>query len=92
MVLSIDFLRYFIGAGLIWLLLGLLPTRWLEQRRILHGRPRPGQMRREFGYSLATVLIFASTGVMLFLMTQSGWVDYGTWLRAAGPGGGPAWP
>lgn len=71
-ILVIDFLRYLLGAGLVWLLVNVLLRRRLAGRRILDGAPRPGQVRREFVYSLSTVLIFASTGMLLWLFAATG--------------------
>ena len=72
-ILGIDLLRYLLGAGLVWLVVNVLLHRWLADRRILGGAPRPGQIRREFIYSLSTVLIFAANGTMLWLLIANGW-------------------
>jgi len=71
-ILTIDFLRYFLAAGLIWLIVTVF-RRTLAARRILGGTPRAGQMRREFIYSLSTVTIFAATGTLVFLGSMVGW-------------------
>ena len=72
-ILGIDFLRYALAAGLVWLVVNVLLRRQLAGRRILDGVPRPGQMRREFIYSMSTVLIFAANGTLVWLMAASGW-------------------
>ena len=71
-ILGVDFLRYAVAAGLVWLLVNVLLKQRLAGRRILEAEPRPGQVRREFTYSVSTVLIFAANGVMLYLLATSG--------------------
>lgn len=71
-VLASDFLRYFLVAGAVWLLVEVLLRRRLAGRRILDATRQPGQRRREFTYSLATVVVFAATGVLTWLLTASG--------------------
>jgi Delta7-sterol 5-desaturase len=71
---GIDLLRYLLGAGLVWLVVNVLLHRQLSSRRILDAQPRPGQVRREFAYSMSTVLVFAANGAMLWLLIEHGWV------------------
>ena len=71
-ILGIDFLRYALGAGLVWLVVNVLLRHRLAGRRILDGAPQSGQVRRELAYSLSTVLIFAANGIMLWLMAANG--------------------
>lgn len=72
MIFSVDLLRYVLVAGTTWLLVGVFLRERLRSRRIGAGEPRPGQKRREFGYSLSTVAIFAANGLMLWLFAQNG--------------------
>ena len=65
-ILAIDFLRYGLAAGTVWLLVEVLLGRRLAGRRILDGTRQPGQVRREFSYSIATVVIFAANGMLIF--------------------------
>jgi lathosterol oxidase len=69
---SMDLLRYLLAAGSVWLLVSVLLRHRLRGRRILGSEPRAGQIRRELTYSLATVVIFASHGVMLWLWAAKG--------------------
>jgi sterol desaturase/sphingolipid hydroxylase (fatty acid hydroxylase superfamily) len=69
--LTIDFLRYALAAGLLWLLIKARGRR-LAGRRILDDLRRPGQIRREFSYSMATVVIFAANGFMVWLLAKTG--------------------
>jgi len=74
-ILTIDFLRYALTAGAVWLLVGPLLGRRLAGRRILQAACRPGQLRREFVYSLSTVVIFAANGVLVWLLAANGTVE-----------------
>lgn len=72
-VWAVDLLRYLLGAGLVWLVVQVLWRQRLAGRRIQPDRgPRPGQVRREFAYSMLTVLIFAANGVATWLLAESG--------------------
>ena len=71
-ILTIDFLRYALAAGAVWLLVEVVFVRRLAGRRILDGVRQPGQVRREFMYSLSTVLIFATNGLLVWLLTAAG--------------------
>lgn len=74
-ILLIDFLRYFLAAGLAFLLL----WKWLgprvRHRRIDPAYPGAAELRREFGYSLLTVLIFATNGVLIYFLAQQGTLE-----------------
>jgi Delta7-sterol 5-desaturase len=71
-ILTIDFLRYALAAGTVWLLVDVVFRRRLAGRRILDALRQPGQIRREFTYSLSTVAIFASNGLLIWLLTAAG--------------------
>ena len=71
-VFFIDLLRYALAAGAVWLLVFVLLRRRLAGRRILDAAAAPGQVRREITYSLSTVVIFAATGVLVWLLWQNG--------------------
>jgi Delta7-sterol 5-desaturase len=71
-ILGADFLRYTLTAGAVWLLVDVLLVRRLRSRRILDGQTRPGQIGREFGYSVSTVVIFAANGLMIWLLHSAG--------------------
>ena len=63
-----DSLRYALAAGAVWLVVQVLLRRRLAGRRILDAAPAPGQIRREITYSLSTVAIFATNGLLLWLL------------------------
>jgi len=71
-ILGVDLLRYLLAAGLVWLTVNMLMRRRLAARRILDAAPRSGQVQHEIAYSLATVLIFAANGAMLWLLAATG--------------------
>jgi Delta7-sterol 5-desaturase len=71
-ILTVDFLRYALAAGGIWLLVYVLFRRRLAGRLILDAAPQPGQVRREFTYSVSTVIIFAANGLLIWLLVQAG--------------------
>jgi sterol desaturase/sphingolipid hydroxylase (fatty acid hydroxylase superfamily) len=71
-ILAIDFLRYALAAGAVWLLVHVWLRRRLAGRRILDALPAPGQIRREVVYSLSTIAIFATNGLMVWLLIGNG--------------------
>jgi lathosterol oxidase len=71
-VLIGDFLRYFLGAGLVFLVLWKWLAKRLAHRRIAPTYPPPRQLRREFVYSMSTVLIFASNGILVYAFAING--------------------
>jgi len=73
-ILAIDLLRYLLGAGLVWLVVNVALRQSLAQRRILDAAPRAGQLRHELTYSVATVVIFAGNGLVLWLLAMNGQV------------------
>ena len=83
-LLAIDFLRYLLGAGSVWLLVYVLMKRQLAGRRILDATPAPGQVRREITYSLSTVAIFAANGLTTWLMIHAGMLRVYTDVAARG--------
>jgi Delta7-sterol 5-desaturase len=83
-ILLVDFLRYALAAGAVWLLVQVLFHRRLVSRRILEASPAPGQIRREVTYSLSTVLIFAANGILVWLLIHNGSFDVHTDLSRGG--------
>ncbi len=71
-VLIGDFLRYFLGAGLVFLVLWKWLGKRLAHRRIALSYPPPQQLRRELAYSMSTALIFASTGIVVYTFAING--------------------
>jgi len=86
--LTIDFLRYTLTAGAIWLLVEVVFRRRLAGRRILDALRSPGQVRREIVYSLSTVAIFATNGVLIWLLAANGTFEI---YRDVGARGWPYW-
>jgi sterol desaturase/sphingolipid hydroxylase (fatty acid hydroxylase superfamily) len=71
-ILAVDFLRYALAAGAVWAGVHVLLRRRLAGRRVLDARVAPGQIRREFSYSVSTVFIFAANGLLLWLLIGNG--------------------
>jgi Delta7-sterol 5-desaturase len=71
-ILLVDFLRYFVAAGLVYWLVWRVFARQLQGRRIMPNAPKPGQMWREFRHSMSTVCIFAFSGVCIYTLEKLG--------------------
>lgn len=67
-----DLARYLIGAGSVFLLIWVIFRSRLVHRKIRGSVPPIGQIRREIGYSLLTVCIFASVGTTIALGARYG--------------------
>lgn len=52
-------------------LLVLLPADWVASRRVRTLEPAPGQPRREFLFSMSTVLIFSAVGALIIAGVQA---------------------
>jgi len=64
-------LRYAAVAAVLWLLLHVLLRRWLAHR-VIAGWPQAADLRREIGYSVASVLVFAGLGVGITALLMNG--------------------
>lgn len=71
-ILTIDFLRYALTAAGVWLVLCHLLAARLQRRRVLEEGPKPGQIAREFTWSMSTVLVFAATGFGIHSLQRAG--------------------
>jgi Delta7-sterol 5-desaturase len=67
-----DLLRYVLGAGLVFLVLWKWLGKRLAHRRIANHYPPARQLRREFIYSMSTVLIFAAVGFAVYVLALNG--------------------
>ncbi len=66
-LITIGVLRYLVAAGALFLLVGLLIKRGRRHRKIQNRQPMPSQLRREFMYSMSTVLIFSIVTLGAFM-------------------------
>ena len=66
--------RYLLGAVVMWLLLHVLLKRRLAHR-LIAAWPSSRDMRREFAYSLSSVVIFAAMGTGVFAMIITGHME-----------------
>jgi lathosterol oxidase len=71
-ILLVDFLRYLLPAATLAGLLVLLPADWVARRRVRTREPAAGQPRREFLFSMSTVLIFSVVGALMVAGVQAG--------------------
>jgi len=88
-----DLLRYFFGAGGVYLAINFALSRRLEDQKIGERNIPAGQISREIRASLRTVAIFAAAGTLIALGNQSGVMtvypqvsDYGVayfWISTA---------
>lgn len=68
-------LRYLFFAGVAWLLgYVLFKGRWLH-RKIVPRLPESAEVRREFAYSMVSLLIFGVTGTATLLAGREGWTQ-----------------
>lgn len=82
--LTHDTLRYAFGAGGTYLIINMWLARRLRNRKIREQIPRWPQIRRELLISARTILIFATTGILIGLAHATGFApiydqidDYG---------------
>ncbi|MGH6625356.1 MAG: sterol desaturase family protein [Burkholderiaceae bacterium] len=68
-----DLSRYVIGATLIASVLALARPAWLGRRLVRIRSVAAGQRRREFAYSMLTVVIFSLVGTSVLIGYHLGW-------------------
>jgi len=76
-------LRYVMISGLFyWLLWGRAPEK-VGAIKLMHGRPGPGAVRREIGWSLASSFIYAAPAAVVFELWRLGstavYLDLNAW-------------
>lgn len=81
-----EFGRYFIAAGLVFLLVNVWLSRPLAGRKIRSSKPSRAQMVREFLTSARTAAIFGLSGVFTIAGIESGLID------VYAPAGARGWP
>jgi sterol desaturase/sphingolipid hydroxylase (fatty acid hydroxylase superfamily) len=67
------FIRYVLMAGGVFVLFYVWRHRRLRALKIQPAYPGGGEMRREIGFSLLSMAVFALVGVGVFLMYRAGW-------------------
>lgn len=68
----VDLLRYLLAAGALTLILHFASKRWLQGRQVRIRAVAPGQQRREFLWSMLTVVIFSLLGTVVLLSYNLG--------------------
>jgi len=64
--------RYALISGLFYWLLWGRPPEKVRAIKLMHGRPKPGAVRREIGWSLASSLIYAAPAAVVFELWRLG--------------------
>ncbi|MDX1942956.1 MAG: hypothetical protein SFU99_20500, partial [Saprospiraceae bacterium] len=72
-ILLNDFLRYFIAASIGFLLFWVLFKKQLRHRFLPARLPKTSQFWFEFGYSMSTVVIFATVGWIMYVLKNLGY-------------------
>jgi sterol desaturase/sphingolipid hydroxylase (fatty acid hydroxylase superfamily) len=67
--------RYFLVAGLAWLLAYVVFKRRWFAHKIIPRFPESVEVRREIGYSLLTALVYGVVGASTFWMVDRGWTQ-----------------
>ncbi|MBL4583896.1 MAG: sterol desaturase family protein [Pseudomonadales bacterium] len=70
-----DTMRYFVGVGIVVLVLKVLLSKWSEKRRIQSKKPTSADVRREIGYSLLTTAVYATVALFIVMAVQNGWTQ-----------------
>jgi sterol desaturase/sphingolipid hydroxylase (fatty acid hydroxylase superfamily) len=82
-----DLRRYAIFAVAVWLSLWVAFARVLRQRKIRDDRPPMRQLGLEFLYSVRSIAMFSSVGIVIDLLTRFGFYP----MEKAAESWGPAW-
>ncbi len=68
-------LRYFVFAGLAWLLGYVFFRRRWAHRKIIPAFPEASDLRREILWSVSSVFVFSVVGALTFLASHRGWTQ-----------------
>jgi len=83
---SVEFIRYAVAAGVIWIFFyGIRRRHWLH-RKIIQKFPQGRDVRRELAFSAVTSLIYGAVGLATVLMIRQGWTHYYTHIDKYGWG------
>jgi len=70
-----DWVRYFIVAGLAWLLAYVVFKKRWRSRKIIQHYPEASEMRREMGWSLLTAILYGLVGAGTIWLGKLGWTQ-----------------
>lgn len=73
---AFDFSRYLIGAGSVYLLVNVLLSRTLKNRKIRGKTPRTRQMLREFKSSALAAATFSLSGFIIDIGVRTGTISF----------------
>ena len=68
-----NWVRYFVFAGIAWLLGYVIFKRHWRKRKIIQRYPDGADVRREMSWSVLTVIIYGIVGVATFWASKHGW-------------------
>jgi Delta7-sterol 5-desaturase len=87
-IFMFDFGRYLVAAGIVTVVVAVMPRKFLDARRVRLRRPEPIQHRREVRHSLSAALVFSVVGAGIYYGVEFGFFrvyshapEYG-WLYA----------
>ena len=80
-----DVLRYVVFAVGVWLLLWVIFAAALRGRKVRPDTPPARQLLVEFGFSIRSIAVFSTFGLIIFLMARAGWLPGPHIARAWGP-------
>ncbi len=83
-ILQTDFLRYFIGTGVVWGGCEHALNFWTRNRKIRQQKPAAAQLFREFAISMRTVALFSLVGLGLAIAVKTGWLSILPYPQGAG--------
>lgn len=71
-IVLFDFLRYFIPAGVAFMLFWVIGKNWWRHLFIQIHFPKTTQLWKEFAYSMSTVVIFSLVGFCIYYAKNAG--------------------
>ena len=83
--LEVDVGRYVVFAVGVWLLLWVVFAAALRGRKVRPDTPPARQLLMEFGFSVRSVAVFSTVGLMTFLMSRAGLLPGPAIARSWGP-------
>jgi len=73
---SVEFFRYTVAAGLLWVFFYMIRRRHWLHRKIIDRLPNGRDVRRELALSALTSFIYGVVGLLTVLAIRQGWTQY----------------
>jgi sterol desaturase/sphingolipid hydroxylase (fatty acid hydroxylase superfamily) len=83
----VDLTRYAVFAFAIWLIIWVILAKPLSARKIRPDTPQPVQLIREFFFSVRSIAVFSTVGLIYNVLHNLGWM----WGPAVADRLGPVW-